>query len=203
MSKLAPHVQDSLRTKFEDKVFTRYYISTIQRTGLGGPCELQPKGCKTKAEFLARADDGSYLEPTLNAAWWAWQAATEVARDYTTAAGEAAQEYCESFGEFAVRTPATFRWQELFDHMQQANDPKPFKVGDRVYFGRGHYEFIGHVVAFEGKTVICEGVETGCLQWEKEQARISYLQSLRVVTDDTEWARLTANEPAFKTQAVG
>lgn len=65
------------RERFEEAIFTSYFISTIQHTGKGGPFELMPVGCKTKAEFLVRDDTGEYATPTVAAAWWAWRKATE------------------------------------------------------------------------------------------------------------------------------
>lgn len=67
--------EDVMREAFEEAVFLQYFMSTIQRTGMGGPCELMPVGCKTKERFVARSETGEYVELTLNAAWWAWQKA--------------------------------------------------------------------------------------------------------------------------------
>lgn len=64
---------------------------------------------------------------------------------YTESVGVAGQEYFESFGNFAPRTPGTFRWETLFNHMLNANSPLPFKAGDRVSFDRCDYKFVGRV----------------------------------------------------------
>lgn len=66
-----------MRTAFEEAAFLQYFLSTIRRTGDGGPFELVSQACKPKAEFIAKAENGDYLETTLNAAWWAWRAAMQ------------------------------------------------------------------------------------------------------------------------------
>jgi hypothetical protein len=38
-------------------------------------------------------------------------------RPYDEAVGDRAEAYCRSFGEFAPRFPATFRWQHLYESM--------------------------------------------------------------------------------------
>ncbi len=118
---------------------------------------------------------------------------------YTPERGEAAAEYFSSFGfRSTIVTPATFSYETLFQHMLNACRPHGFKVGDRVYFSRAHDKWIGVVTEVEKRGVVAKGVEPGC---EIEVARlthITYLQSLRVVTDDEEWNRLIADEPAFQ-----
>lgn len=67
------------RAAFEDAAFKQCLLSTIMRN----PSPPQPRisGCmdfiatadKTKAELCAKNSDGSYVEESLNPAWWAWQ----------------------------------------------------------------------------------------------------------------------------------
>lgn len=118
---------------------------------------------------------------------------------YTSERGEAATEYFSSFGPgFDVRTPGTFRCETLFEHMLNAGRPHGFKVGDRVYFDRAHYKWVGVVTEVEKGAVVAKGVECGSETQVAHPTRITYLQSLRVVTDDEEWNRLTDDEPAFQ-----
>lgn len=63
------------RAEFEERVYGQYFLSTICRTGKPDPFDLEAVNTRTKAEFVARNADDSYTEPTLNAAWWAWQEA--------------------------------------------------------------------------------------------------------------------------------
>lgn len=69
--------EEKEREVFEERVFSQYFISTIQknpdpRPRIAGCLDLIPVNCKTKEEFIKRNEDGYYVEPTLNAAWWAW-----------------------------------------------------------------------------------------------------------------------------------
>lgn len=66
------------REAFETKAFAQRYIKSIRRVADSGPCALMPVDCPTKAEFVKRDAGGDYLDPTLGAMWWAWQASREV-----------------------------------------------------------------------------------------------------------------------------
>lgn len=68
---------ETQRKRFEDKVFNARFISSIVRTGKGGPFELVSQDCPMQDEFVKRRDDGSdlYVDDHLNAAWWGWCAA--------------------------------------------------------------------------------------------------------------------------------
>ncbi len=60
----------TLQEEFEHEVFAQYFLSTIGQNEEGW---LVSNSCKHKDEFLVKTDDGTYLDPTLNSAWWAWQ----------------------------------------------------------------------------------------------------------------------------------
>lgn len=71
------------------------------------------------------------------------------------------------------------------------------KQGDKVYFGRSNFEFVGIIVeSFLPDYVVVDGVETDCVLPHRSPVTIEYLEGLTIV-DDTEWNRLTMNEPAF------
>lgn len=70
------------------------------------------------------------------------------------------------------------------------------KIYDRVYFGRGPFEFVGVVIGILPNSVFVEGVETGCCIKKTETTQIEYLCGLRVL-DEVEWAQAISNEPAF------
>ena len=61
------------RKAFEDAVFNQRFLSGVKKTGTGQfPFTVD---CPTQKEFVTKKPDGSYIEATLNAAWWAWQEA--------------------------------------------------------------------------------------------------------------------------------
>jgi hypothetical protein len=66
----AEHVKTD-REIFEERVFNRYFLSTIQRTGKGGMFELQAVGAVPMAEFCAR-DGDSYVREDVSAMWFGW-----------------------------------------------------------------------------------------------------------------------------------
>ena len=67
------------REQFEEAAFAQYFLSTIKRNNnvpqprISGALDFVSDTKLTQAEFGARNEDGSYKEPTLNPAWWAWQ----------------------------------------------------------------------------------------------------------------------------------
>lgn len=63
------------RAQFEERAYAQYFLSTIHRTGRADPFDLEAIGTRSQSEFVARNADDSYKEPTLDAAWWAWQEA--------------------------------------------------------------------------------------------------------------------------------
>lgn len=74
------HAEPGEQDVFEERIFNQYFPSTIQRNPdkrprIAGCLDFVALDCKTKDEFLARKPDGTYVDPTINAAWWAWQAA--------------------------------------------------------------------------------------------------------------------------------
>lgn len=71
-----------------------------------------------------------------------------------------------------------------------------FNTNDKVYFGRGPMEFVGHVLSAEAGKVVVSGVETGCLMEYKSVIEIEHLDSLRLLSD-AEFEERTLNEPAF------
>lgn len=51
----AHHPAAADRENFEDRVFNRYFISQIKRTGLGGPVEFMPAAdIKTQDDLMRR-----------------------------------------------------------------------------------------------------------------------------------------------------
>lgn len=73
------------------------------------------------------------------------------------------------------------------------------EANQKIYFGRGPLEFVGQVLAFDGKVVTAKGVEPGCLAKEVRQVSISYLEGIQVLTD-TEWQQRIRHEPAFASE---
>ncbi len=70
--------EEAERKAFEEAAFAQYFFSGIRSTNDPISNALQihfvpASGQKTKDEFLTRyPSDGAYVEPSLNAAWWAW-----------------------------------------------------------------------------------------------------------------------------------
>lgn len=66
------------REVFEERVYAIYFISQVERTGLGGCMELGIKvDTMTKAELCARDPENpdDYEHPHISAMWWAWNEA--------------------------------------------------------------------------------------------------------------------------------
>ncbi len=65
------------RKAFEEAAFLQYFISGIRKTDDPAANRVQvhfePSNHLHKHEFVATENDGTYKEPTLNAAWWAWK----------------------------------------------------------------------------------------------------------------------------------
>jgi hypothetical protein len=72
---------ENKRSRFEHLVFTAHFISTIERTGLGGPLTFMPNPDKriSKADLLARDGEG-YAREDISAMWFGWQKAMEEMR---------------------------------------------------------------------------------------------------------------------------
>lgn len=68
------------RQAFEDLVYKRYFLSTIKRTGLGGPIEFIAVDCMTQAE-LCKRDGQDYIRPEISAMWYGWVQALEYERN--------------------------------------------------------------------------------------------------------------------------
>lgn len=67
-------VPEDLRARFEERVFNARFLGSIVRTGMGGPLELQSKGCPTMAELVTRTEDGSdYTDETVSAMWFGFK----------------------------------------------------------------------------------------------------------------------------------
>ncbi len=75
-------IHEPSRKLFEDRAFNQRFLMSIRRVRASGPCALVPVGCPTMVEFLARDEEGRYLDETLNAMWWAWCESRGWARDY-------------------------------------------------------------------------------------------------------------------------
>lgn len=68
-----------MRAFFEERLFNQMFIPSVQKVGTG--CmTFKPVGCPPMAEAMARREDGLYVDDSVNAAWWAWQAALEWAQ---------------------------------------------------------------------------------------------------------------------------
>lgn len=68
------------RKEFEEQIFGEYFVSQVQRTGLGGPLEFLPsKDIKTKAELLTRdpKDGEDYADEAISAMWFGWRLAAK------------------------------------------------------------------------------------------------------------------------------
>lgn len=67
-------VPEPLRARFEERVFNARFLGSIVRTGMGGPLELQSKGCPTMAELVTRSEDGAdYTDETVSAMWFGFK----------------------------------------------------------------------------------------------------------------------------------
>lgn len=71
--------EEKERKLFEERAFAQYYLSTIQKNTnipkprISGALDFVSINCKNSSDFLAKNDGGSYIEDSLNPAWWAWQ----------------------------------------------------------------------------------------------------------------------------------
>lgn len=70
------------RKNFEEAAFLQYYISNIGKVNDPIANTLQihfAPVCKIKdkVDFVAKKEDNSYLDDTLNIAWWAWKKRAE------------------------------------------------------------------------------------------------------------------------------
>lgn len=93
---LTPDNEAALRHLFEHKAFGRYFLSQIGRTGLGGPIEFLPKqDTMHMREFIQRDEDGYYMQPGLEAAWWGFN---EAARHTSPQGLEAMLEHAKQWG---------------------------------------------------------------------------------------------------------
>lgn len=72
--------KEQVRDCFEERVFARHFISTIVRTGRGGPLELMPdpKKVQTKDELLRKDEKGNYVDEHIRAMWFGWASAANV-----------------------------------------------------------------------------------------------------------------------------
>lgn len=73
-------IADSLRAKFEDRVFNRRFMASIKRTGQGGPFELVSEGCPFMDELCARDEKGNYKDEAVSAMWFGFGIAVEILR---------------------------------------------------------------------------------------------------------------------------
>ena len=71
----------AMREKFEDAAFNKRFMMSIQRTGLDGPLTFMSVDCPTQEELCRKREDGHYVDQTMNAMWWAWQAAYAAGMD--------------------------------------------------------------------------------------------------------------------------
>lgn len=76
----AHHPAAADRKNFEERVYDRYFISQVKRTGLGGPCEFMPAAdIKTKDELTKRDKRATftYVDKNISAMWFGWCLANE------------------------------------------------------------------------------------------------------------------------------
>ena len=76
MSLVEQSLLERRRARFEEKAFAQRFLNSVTRVN-DGQFGLQPVGCPTKAEFVAKDADGNYLDNSLNFAWWGWNAALD------------------------------------------------------------------------------------------------------------------------------
>lgn len=63
---------DANRARFEERAFAQRFIMSVKKVEIGQfPYHI--KDCPMKEDFISRDEKGFYLDPTLNAMWWAWQ----------------------------------------------------------------------------------------------------------------------------------
>lgn len=66
--------EDKQRERFEERAFNQRFLMSIQKVG-EGCTTFQVVGCPFKQDFVERREDGTYVDDTLNAMWWAWNTA--------------------------------------------------------------------------------------------------------------------------------
>jgi hypothetical protein len=69
--------EDKQRERFEERAFNQRFLASIQKVGTGCTT-FQVVGCPFKVDFVERKEDGTYVDDTLNAMWWAWKTALGV-----------------------------------------------------------------------------------------------------------------------------
>lgn len=69
--------EDKQRERFEERAFNKRFLMSIQKVGTGS-MTFQSVECPYKADFVKRNEDGTYVDNTLNAMWWAWKTALGV-----------------------------------------------------------------------------------------------------------------------------
>jgi hypothetical protein len=82
--KLTQEQIEQEREAFEEAAFCQRFLASIQPVepgsfgAVGMPLGM-PKDCPYKSDFVAKNEDGTYREESLNPAWWAWQKRAELA----------------------------------------------------------------------------------------------------------------------------
>ena len=71
---------DYKRERFEELVYAQYFVSQIEKTGLGMCLEFMPKkDTVTKSQFIVRKGE-DYENRDITAMWWGWKKAFEELR---------------------------------------------------------------------------------------------------------------------------
>ena len=70
-------IMASEREQFEERAYSQRFIRSIEYVP-GNPLGFR-SDCPNLAEFVKRDLKGDYIDPTLDAMWWAWRAAKGLA----------------------------------------------------------------------------------------------------------------------------
>lgn len=71
--KLDPEIEKKWREHFEERMFNARFIAGIEKTGLGGCMTFMANDCPMKVDFVAKNEDGTYKEESLNIAWFGYK----------------------------------------------------------------------------------------------------------------------------------
>ena len=69
---------DNERSRFEERAFGQRFLRGVKKTDPNAQFGFTVD-CPPMDEFLRRHLDGDYIDPTLDAMWWAWRAAKGLA----------------------------------------------------------------------------------------------------------------------------
>jgi hypothetical protein len=68
---------DKERERFEERAFNQRFLMSIRKVG-SGCMTFMSVDCPHMEDFVTRKEDGTYVDDTHNAMWWAWKTALGV-----------------------------------------------------------------------------------------------------------------------------